>query len=233
MISAPNAADARQVLEVWREEIMARLNRREDIEITRHADRLDEALGICQREIAAGEIGHDTEVLREIQAAIARIEDGSYGICVNCGEPIPEKRLKALPWAPRCVACQKLAEEAVAMLLLTPEELAAQLQVSQSALAKWRMRNKGPRHIKVGSLVRYSNEAVLEWLEECESNGDTTERRELALPVRDRRARVVRRHRLGGHRTKSSQGTPRGGGSAPTDNGGPSAGTSGTTEAIH
>lgn len=56
------------------------------------------------------------------------------------------------------------------MRLLTPEELAAQLQVSQSALAKWRMRNKGPRHIKVGSLVRYSNEAVLEWLEECESN---------------------------------------------------------------
>lgn len=111
MASAPNAADARQVLEVWREEIIERLGRREDIEITRHADPLDEVWQCCQREIAAGEIGHDTEVLREIQAAIARIEDGSYGICIVCGKAIPEKRLKVLPWAPRCVACQKLAEE--------------------------------------------------------------------------------------------------------------------------
>ena len=104
------ATHARQVLEVWQQEIAARLGRREGIEITRHPDPLDEVWQFCQREIAAGEIGHDTELLRAIQAAITRVEEGSYGLCTDCGKPIPEKRLKALPWAPRCVACQERAE---------------------------------------------------------------------------------------------------------------------------
>ena len=43
--------------------------------------------------------------LRQIDAALGRIEDGSYGECVNCGEPIPEKRLEIVPHAPRCAKC--------------------------------------------------------------------------------------------------------------------------------
>jgi RNA polymerase-binding transcription factor len=44
-----------------------------------------------------------------VDEALARIEDGTYGICVRCGEPIPPGRLEALPWAARCVDCQRLA----------------------------------------------------------------------------------------------------------------------------
>ncbi|MFQ3664755.1 MAG: TraR/DksA C4-type zinc finger protein [Sphingomonadaceae bacterium] len=40
-----------------------------------------------------------------IRAALGRIAEGSYGICVNCGAEIPEARLRALPTAVRCVAC--------------------------------------------------------------------------------------------------------------------------------
>ncbi len=43
--------------------------------------------------------------LTEVRAALARIDDGSYGICVGCGAPIPAGRLEARPMATRCVGC--------------------------------------------------------------------------------------------------------------------------------
>lgn len=42
----------------------------------------------------------------EIIAALARIDDGSYGRCVDCANPVPEPRLEARPATPRCVPCQ-------------------------------------------------------------------------------------------------------------------------------
>jgi DnaK suppressor protein len=43
--------------------------------------------------------------IRQIREALRRIAQGGYGICVQCGEPIDPKRLKALPTATRCIAC--------------------------------------------------------------------------------------------------------------------------------
>ena len=45
--------------------------------------------------------------LRLIEEALDRIEAGDYGICLSCEEPIPSKRLQALPWAKYCVSCQQ------------------------------------------------------------------------------------------------------------------------------
>jgi len=42
----------------------------------------------------------------EVLAALARIDDGSYGSCVDCGNPVPEPRLEARPATARCVPCQ-------------------------------------------------------------------------------------------------------------------------------
>lgn len=42
---------------------------------------------------------NERALLIEVQAALKRIEDGTYGYCVVCGRPIPEKRLEAIPWA--------------------------------------------------------------------------------------------------------------------------------------
>jgi DnaK suppressor protein len=47
-----------------------------------------------------------SETLTEIEAALARLDDGSYGECVDCGEQINSERLEALPAAARCVNCQ-------------------------------------------------------------------------------------------------------------------------------
>ena len=50
-------------------------------------------------------------LLTEVHRALERIEDGTYGKCVNCGQPIPEKRLEAIPWAARDVKCEEQLEQ--------------------------------------------------------------------------------------------------------------------------
>jgi RNA polymerase-binding protein DksA len=49
-------------------------------------------------------------VLSEIDGALMRIEDGTYGTCTNCGREIPEQRLEANPWASLCIDCKRKAE---------------------------------------------------------------------------------------------------------------------------
>ena len=56
-------------------------------------------------------LGENSEqVLGEIDAALQRIEDGTYGTCVNCGGEIPVARLEAQPWASLCIDCKRQAE---------------------------------------------------------------------------------------------------------------------------
>ncbi len=42
----------------------------------------------------------------EVMAALARVEDGTYGLCVDCRNPVPEPRIEARPATDRCVPCQ-------------------------------------------------------------------------------------------------------------------------------
>jgi DnaK suppressor protein len=49
----------------------------------------------------------DIKLLREIADALQRIEHGTYGVCLECEEPISAKRLEAVPWARYCVTCQE------------------------------------------------------------------------------------------------------------------------------
>jgi len=51
---------------------------------------------------------HSQTVLGEIDAALARIENGTYGTCTNCGKEIPVGRLEASPWASLCIDCARL-----------------------------------------------------------------------------------------------------------------------------
>ena len=46
-----------------------------------------------------------------IVQALTKIDDGTYGICIDCNEPIPEKRLKYYPNAARCLVCQEMYED--------------------------------------------------------------------------------------------------------------------------
>ena len=75
----------------------------------------DNHLGDTATETYDRELGYTLEensehVLAEIDAALKRIEDGTYGTCTNCGKEIPEERLEARPWATLCIDCQRERE---------------------------------------------------------------------------------------------------------------------------
>ncbi len=53
---------------------------------------------------------NSAHVLSDIDAALKRIEDGTYGTCQSCGRQIPEERLEARPWATLCIDCQRERE---------------------------------------------------------------------------------------------------------------------------
>jgi DnaK suppressor protein len=55
-------------------------------------------------------------VLSSIEGALERIDEGTYGTCVNCGNPIHEDRLVAIPWATHCIGCKRLEERGLASL---------------------------------------------------------------------------------------------------------------------
>ena len=62
--------------------------------------------------VRSAEQDRDTGELREIAAALARMDDGRYGECIDCGRAIPFARLEAQPTALRCVPCQQRFEKA-------------------------------------------------------------------------------------------------------------------------
>ena len=67
----------------------------------------DHASDMVDRELDGGLEENAVGIVRAIDAALARIEDGSYGLCTSCAEPIPEERLDAVPYATLCVACKR------------------------------------------------------------------------------------------------------------------------------
>jgi DnaK suppressor protein len=52
-----------------------------------------------------------SNMLKQIDQALARVDEGSYGICEECGEKIDKKRLEILPFTPYCIQCQSRMEE--------------------------------------------------------------------------------------------------------------------------
>ncbi len=74
-------------------------------------DVADMAVESYTKEFNFGKSSGDRHILKLIRDALARIEDKSYGICVNCENPIQPKRLEAVPWARHCIQCQGLLEK--------------------------------------------------------------------------------------------------------------------------
>jgi RNA polymerase-binding protein DksA len=70
----------------------------------------DVATEVVEREIDYT-LGENSEnVLQAIERALTKIEDGGFGTCESCGRPIAEDRLAAIPWATRCIDCQRREE---------------------------------------------------------------------------------------------------------------------------
>jgi len=61
----------------------------------------------CRRNLAANRMQWTSFLTRQVSEALERIDDGSYGLCLQCGQPISAKRLAALPWVALCIGCQE------------------------------------------------------------------------------------------------------------------------------
>ena len=72
----------------------------------------DDALADAAAEMDVAMVIRESRELQDIESALARIADGSYGTCADCGEEIGQARLKANPTAERCLACQEKSERA-------------------------------------------------------------------------------------------------------------------------
>jgi len=100
-------AGCKSVLEAKRTELSYSLRNRDEIVIEKAPDALDEVQLAGERELAIRNLDRDSNMLRQIRRALARIADGSYGVCLHCEEDISPKRVNAVPWAAFCIKCQE------------------------------------------------------------------------------------------------------------------------------
>lgn len=91
-------------------ELAQLLRRRDGIAIEKSADQMDEIQFATERDLAMRNVDRETRLLRQVKAALQRIDDGSFGICIDCEEAISPKRLSAVPSATRCIRCQEAAD---------------------------------------------------------------------------------------------------------------------------
>ncbi len=104
-------ANRRQAL---RAEIQRELANSDDPRVTGFMNQLaateDWVLADILADLDIATVTRDVSELAEVDVALARIEEGSYGTCSDCGEPIGWPRLNAQPTAERCIACQQKLE---------------------------------------------------------------------------------------------------------------------------
>ncbi|MGA3258645.1 MAG: TraR/DksA family transcriptional regulator [Bryobacteraceae bacterium] len=101
---------AKEVLERKESELVHVLRKRDGIEIEKSADQMDEIQYASERDLAIRNVDRESSLLRQVKAALRRIHDGSFGMCIECESAIGPKRLAAVPWAPRCIRCQESAD---------------------------------------------------------------------------------------------------------------------------
>ena len=119
LTAAERGSLARQLEErrrVLRSELAAKLESQDNPALIGLRNRMEEtddwAVADLETALDVAEVSRDASELREVEAAILRTKDGTYGECVDCGIDIPYARLHANPSASRCIACQEKVEAA-------------------------------------------------------------------------------------------------------------------------
>jgi DnaK suppressor protein len=100
----------KSILEREEAELVQVLRKRDGMAIEKSADQMDEIQGATERDLAIRNVDRESTLLRNVKAALRRIHEGSFGTCIECESAISSKRLAAVPWAPRCIQCQEVAD---------------------------------------------------------------------------------------------------------------------------
>ncbi len=99
---------------VLRSEMKAKLSNHDDPALLGLANRLAEtddwAVADLETALEVAEVARDAVELKDVDAALTHMEDGTYGICADCAKPIPYARLEVNPGAQCCIGCQEKRE---------------------------------------------------------------------------------------------------------------------------
>src|SRR6266480_5776957 len=101
----------RKSLQVRHTELQSGLAQPQNLRAAQHdygKDEGDRANTSLAREIDLGQKSRDRALLALVDAALKRINEGTFGDCLNCGQEINLKRLEAIPWVRYCITCQEL-----------------------------------------------------------------------------------------------------------------------------
>jgi DnaK suppressor protein len=98
------------VLEAKQKELVRMVRNRDGIVIEKCPDAFDDVQHATERELAICNLAREFSLLRNVRAALRRIEEGRFGVCLRCEEDIRPKRLAAVPWAAFCIECQEIAD---------------------------------------------------------------------------------------------------------------------------
>ncbi|MFN0172694.1 MAG: TraR/DksA family transcriptional regulator [Bryobacteraceae bacterium] len=99
-----------EILERKEAELAHMLRKRDGIAIETSPDQMDEIQSASERHLAIRNVDRESNLRRQVLAALQRIHDGSFGTCIDCELGISPKRLAAVPWAVRCIQCQEAAD---------------------------------------------------------------------------------------------------------------------------
>jgi DnaK suppressor protein len=107
-----HTTNAKQALEAKLRELTQSREWRDSIAVGNNADPLDTTQWALDLEMTTRGLDRNATLVRQIRAAIDRVNQGDYGMCLDCEEPISHKRLAAVPWAALCIHCQRRADHA-------------------------------------------------------------------------------------------------------------------------
>ena len=108
----PHYANRITLLELDRE-LSLRLQRRDGLAVERMPDETDLIQATIVNETEIANLNRAHQLRSRVRAALERLDEGSYGQCESCDGDISTARLKALPWASRCLSCEQEQERSM------------------------------------------------------------------------------------------------------------------------
>ena len=105
-------AEKRQ-LKAKMKELMSQERDAQALRIEGAADAFDQIQAAMERDVLVGLLNRDAQLRDDLRQAFDLMENGTYGICEDCGESVAAARLKAIPWARCCVTCQEMRDREV------------------------------------------------------------------------------------------------------------------------
>lgn len=103
----------REILMVKRAELGNAFRSRESLAIETSPEELDRVQNAVERDMTVGNLERASGRLHDVQAALGRIDVGTFGTCLECEQEISVSRLTAVPWTRSCITCQEASDRAL------------------------------------------------------------------------------------------------------------------------